>query len=115
MNMITWLDAAIEKKSKELETLDPGSKEYVAVADVIDKLTNHRIELEKLETSKTQTEKQMDEERKSRIVKDIIDVLGIVLPIAVTIWGTILTFTFEENGTITSSVGRKFLDKLIKR
>lgn len=115
MNMITWLDAAIEKKSKELETLDPGSKEYVAVADIIDKLTNHRIELEKLETSKTQTEKQMIEDRKSRIVKDIIDVLGIVLPLAVTIWGALVSFKFEEEGTITTSVGRKFMDKLIKR
>ena len=71
------------------------------------------IEIEKLESSDSQNEKQMKEDRKSRLVKNCIDVGSIVLPLAVTIWGARASFKFEETGTITTSVGRKFMDKII--
>lgn len=115
MNMKTLLDVEIEDKFEELAKLDPGSKEYAAVADAITKLMDRRLEIEKLEISETQTEKQMIEDRKARLVKNLIDVGGIVLPLAVTIWGALVSFKFEEEGTITTSVGRKFMDKLIKK
>ena len=81
--------------------------------DNITKLMDRAIEIEKLESSETQNEKQMKEERKSRVVKTCVDVGSIVLPLAVTIWGARASFKFEETGTITTSVGRKFMDKII--
>lgn len=113
MSMTTKLSVEIEDKLDELANLDVSTKEYSAAVDNVTKLMDRAIEIEKLESSGTQNEKQMKEERKSRLVKNCIDVGSIVLPIAVTIWGARASFKFEETGTITTSVGRKFMDKII--
>lgn len=137
MNMVTLLDVEIEELFNKLSNMDPDSKEYAAVNDNLAKLMDRRIEIEKLEVSEVQAEKQMKlteaqnekqlklteaqaekqmkEERKARLAKNIIDVGAIVLPLAVTIWGASVSLQFEERGTITTAIGRKFIDKLIKK
>ena len=113
MSMVTKLNVEIEEKFDELAKLDPTTKEYSAAVDSVTKLMDRAIEIEKLESSETQSEKQMEEDSKSRLVKNCIDVGSVVLPLAVTIWGAKASFKFEETGTITTSVGRKFMDKII--
>ena len=113
MSMVTKLNVEIEEKFDELAKLDPTTKEYSAAVDSVTKLMDRAIEIEKLESSETQNEKQMEEDRKSRLVKNCIDIGSVVLPLAVTIWGAKASFKFEETGTITTSVGRKFMDKII--
>lgn len=113
MSMVTKLNVEIEEKIDKLAKLDPTTKEYSTAADSVTKLMDRAIEIKKLESSETQNEKQMEEDRKSRLVKNCIDVGSIVLPLAVTIWGAKASFKFEETGTITTSVGRKFMDKII--
>lgn len=113
MSMTTKLNVEIEDKLDELAKLDASTKEYSSAVDSVTKLMDRAIEIEKLESSETQNEKQMKEERKSRLVKNCIDVGSFVLPLAVTIWGARASFKFEETGTITTSVGRKFMDKII--
>lgn len=113
MSMVTKLNVEIEEKFDELAKLDPTTKEYSSAVDSVTKLMDRAIEIEKLESSETQNEKQMEEDRKSRLVKNCIDVGSVVLPLAVTIWGAKASFKFEETGTITTSVGRKFMDKII--
>ena len=113
MSMVTKLNVEIEEKFDELAKLDPTTKEYSAAVDSVTKLMDRAIEIEKLESSETQNEKQMEEDRKCRLVKNCIDVGSVVLPLAVTIWGAKASFKFEETGTITTSVGRKFMDKII--
>lgn len=113
MSMVTKLNVEIEEKFDELAKLDPTTKEYSVAVDSVTKLMDRAIEIEKLESTETQSEKQMEEDRKSRLVKNCIDVGSVVLPLAVTIWGAKASFKFEETGTITTSVGRKFMDKII--
>ena len=113
MSMVTKLNVEIEDKFDELANLDPSSKEYSAAVDSVTKLMDRAIEIEKLEMTETQNEKQLQEDRKSRLAKNCIDVGSIVLPLVVTIWGARASFKFEETGTITTSVGRKFMDKLL--
>lgn len=115
MNMKTLLDVEIEDKINELANMDAGSKEYAAVADSLAKLMDRRIEIEKIEVSEAQHEQQIKEDRKARLIKNLIDIGAIVLPLAVTVWGAKASFKFEEEGTITTSIGRKFMDKLIKK
>lgn len=115
MSIETKLQVEIEDKFDELAELSSSSKEYAAAVDSVTKLMDRAIELEKLESSETHTEKQMKEDRKSRLYKNIIDVGSIVLPLAVTIWGAKASFKFEEEGTITTTIGRKFMDKLISK
>ena len=115
MSMTTKLQVEIDEKLDELAKLDPSSKEYSAAVDSVTKLMDRAIEIEKLEASETHNEKQMKEDRKARLVKNCIDVGSIVLPLAVTIWGAKASFKFEETGTITTGIGRKFMDKLISK
>lgn len=115
MNMETLLDVEIEELFGKLAAMDPDSKEYAAVEDNLTKLMDRKIEIAKLDASETQAEKQMKEERKARLFKNLIDIGAIVLPLAVTIWGATASFKFEQEGTITTTVGRKFMDKLISK
>ena len=59
--------------------------------------------------------KQMEEDRKGRILRTIIDVGGIVVPTLVVIWGTKASFEFEKEGTITTILGRGFINKLLPK
>ncbi len=113
MDMTTKLHKEIDKRFEDLAGMDPASKEYSAAVDSVTKLMDRDIEIKKLEMTETQNEKQLKEDRKSRVVKNCIDVGAIVLPLAVTIWGAKASFKFEETGTITTGIGRKFMDKLI--
>lgn len=115
MSMNTLLETEIEEKFNKFADMDPGSKEYASAVDSVTKLMDRVIELEKLDTSETQTENQMNEERKARLTKNCIDIGSIVLPLIVTIWGTKASFKFEETGSITTAVGRKFIDKLFTK
>lgn len=115
MNMETLLNEEIDNRFDDLGKLDASSKEYSDAVDSITKLMDRRIEIEKIETSAAQAEKQMREDRKARLTKNAIDAGSIILPLAVTIWGACVSLKFEETGTITTAVGRKFMDKLISK
>lgn len=115
MEMTTKLNAEIDNKVDELAMLDVSTKEYFTAVDSVTKLIDRAIEIEKLGISAARDEKQMNEERKARIIKNCIDVGSIVLPLTVTVWGALVSLKFEEEGTITTTVGKKTLDKLFKR
>ena len=115
MSMTTKLHVEIEDRLDDISRLDPTTKEYTAAVDSMTKLTDRAIEIEKLEISETQNKNQIKDDRKSRLVRNCIDAGAVVLPLLVTIWGAKASFKFEENGTITTGVGRKFMDKLISK
>ena len=59
--------------------------------------------------------KQSVEERRKMIVNVVLTGLGIIIPTAVTIWGTNRSLKFEETGTYTSLAGRLFATKSISK
>ena len=115
MNMETLLQVEIEDKFKQISEMDPSTKEYLTAVDSVTKLMDRVIEIEKFEATEIREEKQSKEDRKSRLFKNLIDVGSIVLPLAITVWGTAVSLKFEETGTITTTIGRKFMDKLISK
>ena len=115
MSMKTLVNVEIEERFEQLADLDPTTKEYVNAVDGITKLMDRVIEIEKLENAELNTTKQHKEDRKSRLAKHCIEVGAIVLPLAVTIWGSLVSLKFEEQGSITTTVGRKTLDKLFRK
>ena len=112
MSMTTKLNVEIEERLDDVNKLDLTSKEYAAAVDSVTKLMDRAIEIEKLEISETQNEKQIKEERKSRLIKNLIDIGAIVLPLGVTLWGVKASLYFEDENTVTTTVGRKFMDKM---
>lgn len=115
MEMTTKLHKEIDNRFDKLSKLDPSSNEYSAAVGSVTKLMDRAIEIEKIEKNEAQNERQLKEDRKSRVVKNCIDVGSIVLPLTVTVWGALVSLKFEEEGSITTTIGRKTLDKLFKK
>lgn len=120
------LGVAIEEDMKYLEGLTPGTDEYLKAAKGIGELVDRAVELkksdieakvqlEKQKAEKELREKEMEEERKDRLIKNCIAAAGVVLPICVTVWGTLKSFEFEREGTITTIMGRGFINKLLPK
>lgn len=118
-----------ETLKTDFETLkenDLGSDERKAALDELTKLMDRAIEMKKvnvdcenkvatLESEQLMRTQQIKDEKKDRLVKNLISVAGIVLPIGLTIWGTMVSLKFEEEGTVTTIMGRGFINKLLPK
>lgn len=60
-------------------------------------------------------QKQADDERKDRLIKNCMAAAGILIPSLITVWGTVKSFEFEREGTITTTLGRGFINKLLPK
>lgn len=125
-NIETLLHEEIQDGFDALSKMERGTETHKTTVDEIAKLFDKAIEIEKIEVEAKERAKareieaslkraQMEEDRKDRRFKNGIAVGGIVLPLAVTIWGTFKTLKFEEEGTVTTIMGRGFINKLIPK
>ena len=125
-NIETLLHEEIQDGFDALSRMERGTETHKTTVDEVAKLFDKAIEIEKLEMEAKEREKareieaslkraQMEEDRKDRKVKNGIAIGGIVLPLAVTIWGTFKTFRFEETGTVTTIMGRGWINKLLPK
>lgn len=122
----TLLHEEIQDEFEELGKMEVGTEKYKTAVDGLIKLCDRAIEIEKI---KTDTElkqdqqnvdaelraEQLKDERKDRVVKNCLTGAGIVIPTVVTIWGTLKSIKFEETGTITTIMGRGFIQKLLPK
>lgn len=137
------LDTEISNELSDLGDLERGSETYKVAVDGITKLMDKRIEMEKLErdtqakdkdreieskkaegdlTDKAKSREidekklaQIANEKNDQLFKNGIAIAGIVIPSMITIWGTFKTLKFEETGTVTTIMGRGFVNKLIPK
>lgn len=125
-NIETLLYDEIETEFDKLSQLEPGTEQHKAAADTLAKLMDRAIELDKIESDckdkeaareseQLLKEQQLKDEKKDRLVKNIIGAAGVVLPLIVTVWGTKVSLKFEEEGTFTSIMGRGFIQKLLPK
>ena len=125
-NIETLLHEEISSGFDALCKMERGTEERKMTVDEVAKLFDKAIEIEKIEVEAKERAKareieaslkraEFEEDRKDRRVKNGIAIGGIVLPLAVTIWGTFKTFRFEETGTVTTMMGRGFINKLIPK
>lgn len=125
-NVKNLLEEELEAQLEKLQRLEVGSKEYEITTDCIAKLMQRLNDAEKIELDAQQREAdrmqdaelrtmQIKEEKKGRIAQTLTTIAGIVIPVGLTIWGTLTTLKFEEEGTITSSPGKEFTKKLFRK
>lgn len=100
---------------EELKGKEHGTNEYVSTVEGVTKLIDRAIEMDKLNIEHEEKEKQVQRDEKDRLIKNIIAVAGIVLPCIITVWGTCKSFEFEKEGTITTIMGRGFVNKLLPK
>ena len=126
MEFKTSLVEEVQEELDNLGELELGSEEYKITIDGLTKLIDRVIDIEKLESDSKEKVvvmenennfklKQMEEEQKDRLIRNGIAVAGIVIPSLITIWGTVKSLKFEEEGTITTTIGRGFINKLLPK
>lgn len=126
MEFENLLTEEIQAEIETLKRMELGSEPYKVAVDGITKLIDRSIDIEKYSAERKEKaeekelevywkERESAEEKKDRRIKDGIAIAGIVLPIIVTIWGTKASFKFEEEGTITTIMGRGFINKLLPK
>ena len=126
MKIETQLHKEIEDQLNELKKMKVGSEEYKLAVEGITKLMDRAIEIdkmnldhqEKIESREIETDlklKQMKDEKIDRIVKNMLTLAGIGVPAGLCVWGTIKSLKFEVDGTVTSIVGRGFIQKFIPK
>lgn len=123
------LDGEISTELEVLESMETNSEDYKIMVEGLTKLIDRSMELEKIEISKAQEAEKIKNEAKkmkfeaeqaktNKIFQWIgygISAAGIVIPVAVTIWGTKVTLNFEKEGTVTTMMGRGFINKLLPK
>lgn len=130
MNNQEALDKVIGNLIAKLETTEVGSEEHKALVDAIAKLEDKSLEMERIQIDAADKAKarerefkndvlehnlkceQMSEDRIDRWVKNILTGLGIVSSTALAVWGTKKSFEFEKEGTITTIMGRGWINRL---
>ena len=115
MKIEELLEEDIASEMEKLRTTPYDAKEYSTVQDTVVKLMDRKIEMDKVKNEQLFREQQLKDEKKDRLIKNVIGVAGIVLPLAVTIWGTKVSLKFEEEGTFTTIMGRGFVNKLLPK
>ena len=126
MNLEKKLHDEIGREIAILEGMEEGTESYKALVDGVTKLTDRAIAIDRFNaeveenaaTQKFENElklKQMKEEKIDRIVKNCLTAAGIILPIGITVWGTKASFEFEKEGTVTTIMGRGFINKLLPK
>lgn len=126
MKIEKLLNEEISSELSELEKIDMGTDEHKTAVDKLTKLIDRAIELEKMNIeSEDKYEsrqfdedykiKQMNHDKKDKTVKNCISIIGIIIPTIVTIWGTLISLKFEEEGSVTTIMGRGFVNKLLPK
>lgn len=126
MKVETMLHDEIRNEFEELKKLEVGSDGYRAAVDGISKLLDRAIEYDKLDSECNERSlnrgfeedyklQLAEDEKRDRRIKNGITIAGIVIPSIITIWGTIKSLNFEKEGTVTTIMGRGFINKLLPK
>ena len=111
------------EKREKLEGGPDGKRD---ADDGISKLLDRAIEYDKLDAECNERSlnrgfeedyklQLAEDEKRDRRIKNGITIAGIVIPSVITIWGTIKSLNFEKEGTVTTIMGRGFINKLLPK
>lgn len=126
MGIKTLLEEEIRSEIGMLGKHEPTSAEYKALVDGVTKLTEQYNNLEKTNNDKYDREDarynemrvkdaELEMERKDRLVKNWLTGVSIGGGFVMTAVGAWATFKFEETGTITSILGRGFINRFLPK
>ena len=114
---------------KELKKLEVGADKYKTAVDGVAKLADRIIEIEKFEAEKEELAKnqknneneaslkikQLANERQDRLIRNCIEGGKVVLGLGFAAWAFVASMNFEKEGTVTTLIGRGFINKLLHK
>ena len=126
MSIDNLLEVEIEEKLNKISEMEPGTDEYKLALDSVTKLLDRTIEMNKINVDRKERKEVREEEAKSKLESEKVEnkkylvdkisaAFSIGIPALLTVWGTKKSFKFEETGTITTIMGRGFINKLLPK
>lgn len=104
MELRTLLSEQIERERDYLSYQEVGSDEYNASTRRLGELETKLADLEKTEAEAIRKDKQMAEEKKDRVVKNVLEGVKIASSILLPVIGLVTITAFEKNDTFTSAL-----------
>lgn len=112
-----WAD--YDENSSLIEHVNVDSAEYRAFKDERDKIRNELIKVIQIEEDKNIKELEIESTNRNEKIKNRITIGTFVVTTAVSIYTVIKTFRFDQEATITSTLGKNVISnvtsKLFKR
>ena len=137
MNVKDLLVEEIKSQFEALDEMEYGSEVHKAAVDDMTKLLGKLNEMTKIEFEHQEAiknreaetelktkqllaenelkERQVEEEKKDHFVKNCLTAVSVVGGFLLTVWGTKVSIEFEKTGTITTMMGRGFINKLLPK
>lgn len=120
------LNGEIGEEMEVLKDMKLGTDEYKIAVDGVTKLYDRAIEIKKIEAEQELKRRQQEadqrfkeeqqrDERNDRVVKNGLTLAALLVTTGTAVWGTIKSIKFEESGTITTIMGRGWINKLIPK
>ena len=109
------MDRAIDLKKVDVDMTKDDSKNNIELESIELKKAELKVKEEQFKAEMELKQKQFDNDKTDQTIRNILTGAGILLPLAVTIWGTIKSLKFEEDGTVTTIMGRGFIGKLLPK
>jgi hypothetical protein len=124
MSIDNLLEVEIEEKLNKISEMEPSTDEYKTAVDSVTKLLDRAIEMNKIDNDRKERKDIREEDTKSRLesekvekkkyfIDKVLTALSIGIPAVLTVWGTKKSLKFEETGTVTTIMGRGFINKLL--
>lgn len=115
MKIKTILYEDLVKANEKLDTTEFGTDERKATVDEVVKIADRLIEVEKIEVEQKHKAKQMKDDQIDKWVRHGLTVGTTLLSAGVFIWGTVGTWKFDAEHTITSTQGRGIINGLLPK
>lgn len=126
MSVKALLNDEIKDEIEQLRKVELGSDQHKIAADALAKLLDKSIEMDKLDleyqdrfeardAENELKQKEIEDEKKDRKVKNILTGVSVIGGFALTVWGTCKSIKFEETGSFTTIMGRGFIQKLLPK
>ena len=114
MDIKELLHAEIKEDFDKLQYVEFGTEEYKTGVDSVVELMDRVIELDKIESDAELKRAEQKNEKRNRVIGHILTGVTTAAGIVLTVWGTKASFQFEKEGTLTTSMGRHFVNSLGK-
>ena len=115
MDMDKLLKDEIRSEFEKLKVMEPGTEEHKTTVEGLTKLVDRAIEIDKLSIEHDNTIEKMKEDRFDRYIKYGLEGASYLIPAGIAVWGTIKSLEFEKTGSVTTIMGRGFINSLLPR
>ena len=104
-----------EEVNNKLNDVNPKNDNYVELAEERDKIRNELIKIKQIEIENENSKIKIQSENKRDFIHNIISVSTFTVSTLITIWGINKTFRFDQDSTVTSTLGRNILNGVIQK